>query len=174
MSAEDLIGQAQEARREGREADAERLASQAVAEARASGSRVSLIGSLKMLAQMERDTGRLDAAGASYQEAVMLCRAEGDALLLAHTIRHLGDIHWDMGRADLAEPCLDEALALYRSYAAKAGDFANALRPMAILKEAAGDRAAARALWREARDAYTAANIDAGAQECARRLALLP
>jgi hypothetical protein len=52
-------------------------------------------------------------------------------------------------------------------------DLANAIRPLAILKETTGDAAAARRLWEEARDLYAAAGIAAGVTECTARLARL-
>ncbi len=106
-------------------------------------------------------------------QAADLSRNQSDLLLLAHIIRHVGDIHWDMGDADLAEPCFEEALELYRANAPPPGDLANALRPMALLKEAAGDKAAAYDLWDEARELYEKADVDAGVEECARRMAAL-
>ena len=52
-------------------------------------------------------------------------------------------------------------------------DHANALRPMAILKEELGQVEEARALWRRARELYGAVGIEAGVAECADRLARL-
>ena len=64
-----------------------------------------------------------------------------------------------------------EALALYRSNdRTDPLDLANALRPLAILEEAAGHTDSAAALWREARDLYARANVAEGAAECAARL----
>ena len=47
---------------------------------------------------------------------------------------------------------------------------ANALRPMAIRKEAQGRLGEARALWNHARAVYREAGIEAGMAECADRL----
>lgn len=171
-SAEDHIEAARAARRDDRPADARRHAEQALQSANGNDP-ISLINALKMMGQIERDEGQLEAALAHYLRAADLSRDQSDLLLLAHTIRHVGDIHWDMGDADLAEPCFEEALALYRERSPPPGELANALRPMALLKEAAGDKAAAYDLWCEAGDLYAVAGIDAGVEECARRAATL-
>ena len=132
-----------------------------------------LIRALKGLGQVERDAGNLSSALSLYEEAVTHCRANGDALLLAHTVRHVGDIHQDMNRDDLAEPCYREALGIYRSSEPDRLDLANAVRPLALLKENAGEIAEAKQLWAEARDLYSMSNVPQGVKECTRRLKLL-
>lgn len=93
---------------------------------------------------------------------------------LAHTVRHLGDIHRDAGHFDLAEPCYHEALSLYRSDKRTPSlDLANAVRPLAILKENTGDFEEARRLWEETRDLYAAVNVSQGVAESSARLAPL-
>jgi tetratricopeptide (TPR) repeat protein len=124
------------------------------------------------LGQIERDLGRSEAARPLYEEAVSLCRGQSDALRLAHTVRHLGDLHQDAGRLGLAEPCYEEALALYRGsgHTPPPLDLANAIRPLAILRERAGNVVEAAGLWREARDLYLAVNVRAGVAECSNHL----
>ena len=123
---------------------------------------------------MDRDRPS-DGAAARYEEAVSAARGIGDPLLLAHAIRHLGDTHRRARRLAEAEACYDEALALY---AAKdeppALDYANALRPMAILKEALGERGEAWQLWQRAKALYAAVPIAAGVAECEENLSRLP
>jgi tetratricopeptide (TPR) repeat protein len=126
------------------------------------------------MGQMGRRLGIRPLARLPYQAAVALCRAEGDPLLLAHTVRHLGDVHQDAGRIALAEPCYREALRLYRGNpATRALDLANALRPLAILVDGAGDAEEARRLFAEARDLYAAARVDEGVADCDHHLARL-
>lgn len=50
-------------------------------------------------------------------------------------------------------------------------DFANAIRPMAMLKEETGSVEEARQLWEEARDLYSAADAKVGVAGCSERLA---
>ncbi|MCX5658814.1 MAG: tetratricopeptide repeat protein [Planctomycetota bacterium] len=167
-----LLQQAHQARRERRPADAHRSMLEVVALSRSAGTRRELIDALKGLGQIERDLGRGEAARPLYEEAVALCRAEADPLLLAHTVRHLGDIHQDAGRLTLAEPCYHEALALYRADPGTPKlDLANAVRPLALLKEAGGNRDEARKLWAEAKSLYEATHVSAGVDECAAHLA---
>ena len=73
---------------------------------------------------------------------------------------------------DLAEPCYEEALALYRSSGQTAPplDLANAIRPLAILRERVGNANEAVLLWREARDLYLSVNVRAGVAECSKHL----
>lgn len=115
-----------------------------------------------------------DAATARYEEAVVVARRSGDPLRLAHAIRHLGDTHRRARRLAEAEACYDEALALY---AAKDEPptlaYANALRPMAILKEALGETGEALHLWQQAKALYAAVPVGTGVAECEENLARL-
>ena len=117
---------------------------------------------------------RIDAATGRYEEAVAVARQSGDPLLLAHAIRHLGDTHRRARRLAEAEACYDEALALY---AAKDEPptlaYANAIRPMAILKEALGETDEARLLWQRAKALYAAIPVPAGVAECDENLSRL-
>ena len=169
----DLIKEASGLRFE-RPKHARRLYSDAVSRCRQIGTRRELIQALKGLGQIERDLDHGAAALPLYEEAVALCRQEGDALLLAHTVRHLGDIHQDAGRPELAEPCYVEALTIYRSEREAAPlDLANAIRPLATLKEGANEWEQSQTFWQEAKELYARANVPQGVRESSRRLALL-
>ena len=173
-SFDQLMQRATQARREHRPADAERDLIEAVAIGRKSGVRVDLARALTGLGQIERDLKRMDAALQHYEEALALFRAEGDVLKIAHTVRHAGDIHQDAGRPELAEPCYREALQLYRGdQRTPPLDLANAIRGLALLKDNAGETEEARLLWKEARELYSAVNVEAGVAESTRRLARL-
>jgi tetratricopeptide (TPR) repeat protein len=170
-----LLRSAQLARRDGREADAHSLYSQAVENCRRvegerrAGATRDLIEALKGLGQMERDLGRAAAARPLYEEAVRLCRSQSDAHLLAHTVRHLGDLHQDLGNLSDADRCYREAVALYRAnQGTQPLDLANALRPFALLHESLGRDA--ETLWREAKQLYETVGIIEGVVECARHL----
>ena len=66
------------------------------------------------------------------------------------------------------------AVALYRSHERTLPlDLANAIRPLAILKDDAGEVEEARRLWEEARDLYAAVNVREGVAESSARLARL-
>lgn len=141
----------------------------AVAICREAGAGRELSAALGKLGHVEQDAGRLEAARACHEEAVAVARNADDPSRLAHAVRHLGDVHRHAGRAAEAEACYGEALALYRDGAAGAAadlDHANAVRPMAILKEEQGQVGDALALWRRARDLYRAAGVTAGVAEC--------
>jgi tetratricopeptide (TPR) repeat protein len=171
---DELIDTAWRARREGRLDEAERELRAAIDASRAAGAGRQLTDALGKLAHVMRDLDQPEAALPLSEEAVAVSRSGDDPLRLAHAIRHLGDLHRAGARLADADRCYSEALAIYRSAEAPdALDFANALRPAALLKHALGDRAAARQLFAEARDRYRDAGIDAGVQECARHLALL-
>ena len=74
---------------------------------------------------------------------------------------------YGMGRTWLA---MVEVLAMYRERSPGGLEMANALRVAALLKDAAGDRAAGAELWREALPLYRAAGVPAGAAEAEKRL----
>lgn len=169
-----LMRKANRARLEDRPADAHRDFAAAVMLCRRSGARRELVRALKGLGQIERDLDHGGAALPLYEEAVAICREESDALLLAHTVRHVGDIHQDAGHAGLAEPCYVEAITIYRNdQQTEPLDLANAIRPLALLKDDAGEIEEAKRLWAEARDLYAAANVREGVAESSRRLARL-
>ena len=146
---------------------------EAVAICRAAGADRELVTALGRLAHVEQDAGRHDAARVCREDAVGIARKGDDPFQLAHAVRHLGDVHRQAGRFADAERCYAEALSLYGSGEAGAAtlDHANALRPMAILKEELGQVEEARMLWRRARELYGAAGIEAGVAECSDRLA---
>lgn len=134
-----------------------------------------LATALRRLGHAEEDAGSNGAATARYEEAVVAARRTGDPLLLAHVIRHLGDAHRSTGRLAAAETCYDEALGLYAEHSDPPPlDYANAIRPTAILKEALGDCHEARHLWKQAKALYAAVPIDAGVAECEENLKRLP
>lgn len=154
--------------------DARRLYSEAVERCRPMHLRPELIRALKGLGQIDRDLNNRERALSSYQEAVIICREEGDPLLLAHTLRHVGDIFQDNGQDELAGPYYEEALSIYRRHDQTLPlDLANAVRPLALLKEKANHFEEAKRLWTEARDLYASVNVPKGVAECSARLARL-
>lgn len=148
---------------------------EAIAICRAAGADRELVVALGKLGHVEQDAGRHEIARVCFEEAVAVARAVADPLRLAHAVRHLGDAHRHARRLTEAEACYEEALSLHGGHAAGAAklDHANALRPMAILKEERGQVEEARILWERARDLYGAVGIEAGVAECADRLARL-
>src|SRR5262249_24385250 len=109
-----------------------------------------------------------------YEEAAEIYRAISETLKLAHTIRHVGDILRHLERFAPADTSYAEALSIYRAHRETPPlDLANMLRGLALLKEALGENAEARALWAEAGSLYATANVEAGVVESARRAAAL-
>ncbi|MXW02683.1 MAG: tetratricopeptide repeat protein [Holophagales bacterium] len=147
---------------------------EAVALCRGAGADRELATALRRLGHAEQDAGRNDVAVARYEEAVAAARRAGDPLLLAHAIRHVGDAHRSAQRLAEAAACYDEALALYAEHPDPPTlDYANTIRPMAILKEALGETDEARLLWQRARTLYAAVHIIAGVTECDENLTRL-
>lgn len=160
--------------REDRLDDAHRLLTVAVEAARGASDPPALVQTLRALAQVERFLGRFEAALSLYDEAVDVCRRIGHGRLTAHTIRHRGDILRHLERYGEARPDYEEAVDLYASDpSSPPGDFANALRPMALLLEAVGEGDAAREHWRRALSLYDRAGIPPGVEECTAALARL-
>ncbi|MXZ60136.1 MAG: tetratricopeptide repeat protein [Acidobacteria bacterium] len=155
-------------------AHVQRCLAEAVALFRTASATTELAAALGKLAHAEEDAGRHDAALAHREEAVEVARRAGHPMPLAHAVRHLGDLHRKAGRLAGAEACYAEALALYaRQDAPPALDYANALRPMAILSETLGRAGEARILWRRARDLYGTVPVKEGVAECTEHLARL-
>lgn len=141
---------------------------------REAGDDRKLATAVRRLGHAEQDAGRDDVAAGRYEEAVAAARRTDDPLLLAHAIRHLGDAHRSARRFAVAETCYDEALALYAAVdEPPALDYANAIRPMAILKEALGETDEARLLWQRAKALYATVPIVAGVTECDENLSRL-
>lgn len=152
----------------------QRCLAEAVALCRAAGADRELVAALGKLGHAEEDAGRDDAALACREEAVAVARRAGHPMPLAHAVRHLGDLHRKAGRLAGAEACYAEALALYGGQDdPPALDYANALRPMAILDEMLGRSDNARILWRRARKLYAAIPVEEGVAECREHLARL-
>jgi len=168
------LREAEAARRRGAgdSAGARPLLVRAVALAREKGDETRLGHLLARLGQIERDLGNAAAAIDCYSEAAAIARENGSPLQLAHRLRHIGDILLDAGEPEAAEPFFEEALAIYRGCADTPPlDLANAVRPLALLRERQGRAEEAKALWAEARLLYDQAGIGAGASESAARLA---
>jgi tetratricopeptide (TPR) repeat protein len=145
-SAENLVTNALQARREGRHQDARRDLVAAVDLCRHAVP-ADLARALTALGQIERDLGHLDAALKNYEDAAAIYRALNNPSRLAHTIRHIGDIQRSAGRPALAEPCYEEALSFYRDDKQTTPlDLANSIRGLAIIKSDAGDSPRAIAL----------------------------
>lgn len=172
-STDETIEAAWRARREGRHDEAERGLRAAIETSRRAGAVGQQIDALGKLAHVLRDRGECAQALTLSEQAVTLSRG-GDPLVLAHALRHLGDLHRDAERFPDADRCYSEALTLYRTADSPDPlDVANALRPAALLKAAQGDRLQARELLGAARALYQQAGIDAGVEECSRRIARL-
>lgn len=129
------------------------------------------ITALRQLGRRERSAGELEAARTLYEEAVLLCRQERHPVLLAHTLRHLGDVHREAGRSPKAETCYEEAIRIYRDQdGTRLLDLANALRSVALLREADGNGGPACECWEEARSIYAKLGADEAAEECSAHL----
>ena len=135
------------------------------------GAKRELSIALGKLGHVEQD---VEAQVACYEEAVAAARDCDDAMRLAHAVRHLGDVHRRARRREDARRCYEEALTLYCGAASPPTlDFANAVRPMAMLKAQTGEPDEALALWREARALYAAVGIEAGVEEAERWMSRL-
>lgn len=139
--------------------------------ARQAGAAQELSVALGKLGHVALDLGHPDKARTLFEDSVAVAREAGDPLRLAHAVRHLGQVNQRLGRLDSAGRCYAEALDLYdRDGTAHPLDHANALRPMALLREELGDAEGARLLWRRAARLYRAAGVEEGVRECETHL----
>jgi tetratricopeptide (TPR) repeat protein len=121
-------------------------------------------------ARADRAAGRLKQAARLYEQAAQ----SGDPTARAHRLRHAGEIRLELGDIAHAAALLETALDAYRTVQGVPSlDLANALRPLALLREAQGRRSEAREAWGEAGDLYGAAGVGDGVRECEGRRALL-
>jgi len=134
---------------------------------RQAGASKELSVALGKLGHVALDLGHPDKARTLFEESVAAARETRDPLRLAHAVRHLGQVNQRLGRLDLARRCYEEALDLYdREGTAHPLDHANAVRPMALLREELRDAEGARILWRRAAKLYRAAGVEEGVREC--------
>ena len=141
---------------------------------RQAGARKELSVALGKLGHVALDLDHPDKARTLFEDSVAVAREADDPLRLAHAVRHLGQVNQRLGRLDSAGRCYEEALDLYdRDGTAHPLDHANALRPMALLREELGDPEGARLLWRRAAKLYRAAGVDEGVRECETHLSSL-
>jgi len=166
------------ARRRGDTGAAEAAAREALSVAQAGASegagRDGLILALSVMAQLDHDAGRVDAATQRYAEAAELSRVDPVSPRLPHVLRHLGLLHLRARNLLAAISCCEEALAIRRAD----GDtppleLANTIRPLALIREAEGRSREATELWKEAESLYSRAGVDSGVEECRRRMAAL-
>ena len=151
----------------------------AVAICRTQTNDLELAEALHLQANLEHDLGRNDAALALWRESVDILRIADRPLELAHKLRHVGDLHRVCRRFAESDGFYQEAAVLYRKFDRPGSlHFANAIRPMALLKEQMGLTNASLDLWREARGLYLSINIDgldthSAVAECDRHIARL-
>ena len=135
------------------------------------GATQELSVALGKLGHVALDLDQPDKARTLFEDSVAVAREADDPLRLAHAVRHLGQVNQRMGRLDSAGRCYEEALDLYdRDGTAHPLDHANALRPMALLREELGDFEGAQLLWRRAAKLYRAAGVEEGVRECETHL----
>lgn len=168
--------EALEARRRGDLAAAEAAARDALNAARAGASdatgRDGMILALSVVAQVDQDAGRVDAATQRYAEAAELSRQPPVSPRLPHVLRHLGLLQLRSRNLLAAISCCEEALAIRRADADTPPlELANTLRPLALVREAEGRSREAAELWREAERLYADAGVESGVEECRRRVA---
>ena len=109
------------------------------------------------VARAERGAGRFVAALDAQRAAARLLGSTSRNAAYAHALRHVVDILVEAGRPHEATALCTEAIALYRDLPdADPLDVANAVRSAAVHALATGDRQAARLLWMEARERYSA------------------
>jgi tetratricopeptide (TPR) repeat protein len=173
-SIEHLLTEATRARLEQRFGDAKRDLTEAVASTRKSKDQRRLARALAALGQIERDLHNDEVALRLYEEAAEIYRGLNDTLKFAHALRHVADILREMKRLPSAATAYAESLRIYHDHEdTQLLDLANAVRGLALLKEALGANEEARALWEEAGILYAEVNVESGVAESARRMVLL-
>jgi tetratricopeptide (TPR) repeat protein len=162
-----LLESAREARAAGRSEAALADYRRAAELASAQGLTTERIVALKGMGQVERDLELPEAACARYREAAALCRRVDEPMMLAHTLRHVADLERERGLREAALAAAAEALEIYRRHPeVPALERANTLRVWALVLETGGGPSSGVEAWREARDLYRSAGVEAGVIEC--------
>ncbi|MBP2158420.1 MULTISPECIES: tetratricopeptide repeat protein [Asticcacaulis] len=110
-----LFGQANQARRDGRYAEARTSLDALILIARRQANDILWAQALTVKAQVECDDDHAVAAVPLYEEAVKLYRQTSDVLALASTLRHLGDTYQTCEEYDEASSRYEEALTIYQA-----------------------------------------------------------
>jgi tetratricopeptide (TPR) repeat protein len=140
----------------------------AITQSREAGDPAQLAQALHLLANLERDDGLNDVAGALWVEAVEISRTLDDPFALAHKVRHLADLKRQLHQFEAAQAGYAEAIALYRAGDSPPPlDFANALAAQADLLDALGSTDQALEAWSEARALYDRIELNDGVEMCA-------
>ncbi len=145
-----------------------------VADAEAGGSNRILADALKQLGNiLRRPPFTRDAANEAYKRAANLYRELGLPLEEAWVKRHIGINHEYAERLTEAERYYDEALELYRQNSkTDDGNFANAVRYPAVIKNRLGKRDESTNLWEEACRRYDEIDLPVGVAEAAAWLTI--
>ena len=118
-----------------------------------------------------RRAGNKVEAAEIYELAAVELEGMGDAKRSMHALRHAAELRLDLGAVAEAQSDILRVLEVYRERDTDELEMANAVRTAALVQEAAGLFADARALWVEARGLYEFLEITAGVDEADRRLA---
>jgi tetratricopeptide (TPR) repeat protein len=154
------------------------LAKVKVEAAESQGNKRMLADSLKELGNILRRPPFLrDAANKAYERAASLYAGLGLPLEEAWVKRHIGINHEYADRLEEAEKYYDEALSLYRQHSTEDdGNYANAVRYPAVIKERLGKKDESARLWEEAHDRYSRVHpqgLGEGVAEAAAWLTIL-
>jgi hypothetical protein len=122
------------------------------------------------LGRRARGAGRIEEALWCYTEAMGAAHDAGDLPGLMHPGRHAADLHRELGNFEEAYVLISVTLGFYRENPPTDLELANTLRSAALADEAYEDNGRREALWREARDLYARAGVQAGVDECQNHL----
>jgi tetratricopeptide (TPR) repeat protein len=124
-------------------------------------------------AQAARDRGDRKEALRCYLEAMAAAAQAGNLKAQMHHARHAGDVYRELGQYDEAYAFINIALGCYKENPPGDLELANTLRVAALIDEMYPDIGRQAELWREAGELYAKVGIQAGVDECARRLKAL-
>ncbi|MFN7972092.1 MAG: tetratricopeptide repeat protein [Acidobacteriota bacterium] len=142
----------------GRVTDAELAHGAALEDARRIGDRSGIAASLKGLGDAERQSGRFEAARATYEESLAIRHELGEHALEGALHGNLGNLCGEQGRMDEARDHLEKAVSMARAARDRAGEgvslgnLANLLGGFALLSEARALHGMALAIAREVGD----------------------
>ena len=124
--------------------------------------------------QFESDMDYYEEALRYSTESVNHYRKSGNMDRIAHAIRHQADLLQYLDRNDGALPLYEEAISIYLSSSVtEDGDYANALRGLAILKEKLNETEFALNAWNRIESIYDKYGIAEGVAEAEAKIEFL-
>lgn len=121
--------------------------------------------------QFESDHNNHSKAIALCERSLMYYKTANNLDGIAHSTRHIADLQYHLGQESDSEHNYREAIGIYRINPEKhIGNFANALRGLALLLERREKKQEAIKVWEETKELYNFIHLQEGVDEANNKL----